>query len=128
VNVNYNIIILQPTSPLRKINTIKNFAKICSLKKFNYALTVSRIDHNISIENKNKKFKILANKNKRRRQDRLGFVFENGLLYFVNKNSFLKNKKIYSSDWNYIETDLYESIDINSPKDLKIAKLTYKKI
>ena len=128
LNIDYNIIILQPTSPLRKINTIKNFVKICTLKKFKHALTVTRIDHNISIENKNKKFKILANKNKRRRQDRLGFVFENGLLYFVNKNSFLKHKKIYSSDWNYIETDLYESIDINCPKDLKIAKLTYNKI
>ena len=88
LNINYNIIILQPTSPLRKINTIKNFVKICTLKKFKHALTVTRIDHNISIENKNKKFKILANKNKRRRQDRLGFIFENGLLYFVNKNSF----------------------------------------
>ncbi len=127
-NFNYGIIILQPTSPLRKISTIKNFAKICRSKKINHALSVSKIDHNISIENKKRKFKILANKNIRRRQDRLGFVFENGLLYYVTKNSFLKNKKIYSSNWNYYETDLYESIDINHPNDLKIARLTYRKI
>ena len=54
--MNYGIIILQPTSPLRKISTIKNFAKICCSKNLNHALSVSKIDHNISIENRNKKF------------------------------------------------------------------------
>ena len=42
-----NIVILQPTSPLRKLNTIKKFLKICLNKKFTHALTVSKLDHNI---------------------------------------------------------------------------------
>ena len=52
---------------------------------------------------------------------------ENGLIYFLKTKNFLKNKKIYSSKWKYIETELYESLDINNLNDLKIARLLYNK-
>ena len=97
-------------------------------KKYDNALTVSKIDHNISIENIKKKFKPLINKNLRRRQDRSRFMFENGSMYFVIKKKFLKDKKIYTPNWNYIETDIYEYLDINNIKDLKIARIVYNKI
>ena len=122
-----NIIIMQPTSPLRKLNTLKKFLKICLNKKFTHALTVSKLDHNISVKNKKNIFIPIVNKNIRRRQDRKSFFYENGLIYFLKTKNFLKNKKIYSSKWKYIETELYESLDINNLNDLKIARLLYNK-
>ena len=123
-----NIIILQPTSPLRKLKTIKKFYNYCLKNKFTNVLTVSAIDHNISKLNSNKKFIPLDKINLRRRQDRNKYIFENGDLYFCKLKKFLIEKKIYSNkNWNFYETDLYESIDINNYNDLKVSKILSKK-
>ena len=39
---------MQPTSPLRSVNTIKKFIKFCLKKKFKKCLTVSEINDQIS--------------------------------------------------------------------------------
>ena len=122
------IVILQPTSALRKVKTIKKFISICIKNKYQNALSVSEIQHNIGILKKDKKFTPLVNLNKRRRQNRKKFIFENSSLYFCEKNNFLKEKKIFANKWNFIMTEFYESIDINEISDLKVSRLLYKKI
>ena len=75
-----------------------------------------------NISFKSKYFKSL-NKNLRRSQDRKPFIYENGLIYFVTKKSFLKDKRIYSNNrWSYFITNAYESLDINVNDDYKAAK------
>lgn len=123
-----NIVILQPTSPLRKVKTIKKFYNFCVKKKIKNALSVSSIDHNISKVNLKKLFNAIGPINLRRRQDREKFIFENGNLYFCKKKRVLKEKKIYNKIWNYFETDVYESLDINNHRDLNISKYLYGKI
>ena len=80
-----NIVILQVTSPLRKIETLRNFLKHCIKKKLSHCLSVSVINDNIS--EKNKYFKPLG-KNLRRSQLRKPYIYENGLFYFVKKEHF----------------------------------------
>ena len=115
-----NIVILQVTSPLRKIETLRNFLKHCIKKKLSHCLSVSVINDNIS--EKNKYFKPL-DKNLRRSQLRKPYIYENGLFYFVKKEHFLKRNKIYpKKNWNFFITDKYESIDINELNDYLVAK------
>lgn len=97
-------------------------------KKIKNALSVSSIDHNISKVNLKKLFNAIGPINLRRRQDREKFIFENGNLYFCKKKRVLKEKKIYNKIWNYFETDVYESLDINNHRDLNISKYLYGKI
>lgn len=127
LNFKYDdIIILQVTSPLRKISTIRKFKNYCVKNNLNSCCTVTVTDEQIGL--KQKFFDPLIQKKKRRRQLRKKFIFENGLIYFINKDYFLKNKKIYpNKNWDYFITERYESLDINSAQDLKIAKLIYNK-
>ena len=89
-------------------------------KKIKNCLTVThKLDQ---ISNFGKYFRTLENKNQRLRQQRKGFLVENGLIYFIKIDDFLERGKIYSNNWNYYITDEYESIDINNINDLKVVK------
>ena len=81
-----NIVILQVTSPLRKTLTIKKFVKFCLKKKLNYCLTVSKFDENLSLFKKN--YFNPINKIRQRSQLRKRYLYENGLIYFITKESF----------------------------------------
>tara|TARA_B100000214_G_C23969148_1_gene629197 strand:+ start:748 stop:1425 length:678 start_codon:yes stop_codon:yes gene_type:complete len=122
-----NIIILQVTSPLRKTLTIKKFVKFCLKKKLNHCLTVSKFDENLSLFKKN--YFNPINKIRQRSQLRKRYLYENGLIYFITKESFFKNFKIFpKKNWNYFLTDKYESIDINDKNDYEICKNLYKNL
>lgn len=114
------LLLLQPTSPLRTVNTIKKFVNFCLKKKLKKCLTVSEIYDQIS--EKKSKFQSISNYKIRRTQDRKVYLFENSLLYFVNIKYFLKTKTLYEKNWPYYITDKYESLDINNKKDLEIAR------
>ena len=117
------IIILQVTSPLRQMVSLKNFYNICVKKNYDTCLSVSKLDSQIS--KLKKKFISLDKLAVRRRQDRMPYIYENSLFYFVKTKYFLKNKKIYSKNWNYFITDKYESIDINDKTDFNVCKKLY---
>jgi len=125
-NINFeyeNIILLQVTSPLRKISTLKKFYSHCLNKKLSSCLSVSLINDNLS---KKDNFFNSVNDNIRNSQNRKPFIYENGLLYFFKKKEFLKKNKIYpKKNWPYFITDKYESLDINELQDYKIAKKIY---
>ena len=119
------IVILQVTSPLRKISTIKSFINHCLKNKLQCCLSVTEISENISFPS-NSLFLPLS-KNRVRSQDKKPFLLENGLIYFISKKFFMKNKKIFiNNKSNIFITEKYESIDINNKKDYIIAKKLYK--
>ena len=121
-----NIIILQATSPLRKIHTVKKFLNYCISRDLKTCCTVTKIDDPIALDGNY--YSPIFQKKIRRRQLRKKFMYENGLIYFVKKKFFLQRKKIYpDNNWSYFETNRYESIDINNYDDLIISRLIYKK-
>ena len=116
---------LDVTSPLRKISTIKSFINHCLKNKLQCCLSVTEISENISFPS-NSLFLPLS-KNRVRSQDKKPFLLENGLIYFISKKFFMKNKKIFiNNKCNIFITEKYESIDINNKKDYIIAKKLYK--
>ncbi|MDA9653752.1 hypothetical protein N9T29_02390 [Candidatus Pelagibacter sp.] len=127
LNNNYdNIVILQVTSPLRKVTTIKNFVHYCTKNKLKHCLTVSEMHDNLSYY-KHKYFNPL-NKVRKLSQNRKPFLYENGLIYFISKDSFSFNFKIFpKKNWNYYLTNKYESLDINDVNDFNICKLLLNK-
>lgn len=121
-----NIVILQVTSPLRKIATIKKFVNHCIKNKLNHCLTVSEIHDNLSSYN-NKYFKPL-NKVRKLSQNRKPFLYENGSIYFISRNRFAISFKIYpKKNWNYYLTNKYESLDINDINDFNVCKFLLNK-
>lgn len=120
------IILLQPTSPLRKVITLKKFTKNCIKNKLNHCLTVSEIHGNLA--SYSSKYFNPINKKRLMTQHIKPYFYENGLAYFVSKKFFTSNKKIYpKKNWNYYITDKYESIDVNDMIDYKICKKLQKK-
>ena len=122
-----NIIILQVTSPLRKIGTIKKFINFCKSKKLDHCLTVSKFTDNLSYFDKYY-FNSLIKK-RQRSQIKKPFIYENGLIYFISRKSFVNDFKIFpKKNWNYFLTNKNESLDINDLQDFKVCKLLNKKI
>jgi CMP-N-acetylneuraminic acid synthetase len=118
------IVILQVTSPLRKILTLKSFVNYCLKNKIKCCLTVSEILENLS--NPSNLFFSPLKKKRIRTQDKKPFLLENGLIYFISKKEFFKNKIMFGKKkWKIFVTDKYESIDINNKQDYNVCKKLY---
>jgi CMP-N-acetylneuraminic acid synthetase len=89
-------------------------------------LTLLSLVHIIAAWRSNSLFLPLS-KNRVRSQDKKPFLLENGLIYFISKKFFIKNKRIFiNNKCNIFVTEKYESIDINNKKDYIISKKLYK--
>ena len=122
------IFIFQVTSPLRKHTTIKSFYNFCKKNSLKNVITVSKTTNLISLNNKLNKFISLNNReiNISRRQDKMGMVFENSLIYYIQTKFFNQTKKIKNKNMSFFITDKYESIDIDNYKDYLVSKKLYK--
>jgi len=125
-----NVIILQPTSPLRNFKHInKAITKFEKYKNCETLVSCSQIPHNfepnsLMIEKNGflhfvKKKKIF-NKHKKKK-----FFARNGAAIYITKYPLIK-KKIFGSKILKFEMDEYSSIDIDNLYDLKIFELFMK--
>ena len=89
---------------------------------------MSKTTNLISLNNKLNKFISLDNReiNISRRQDKMGMVFENSLIYYIQTKFFNQTKKIKNKNMSFFITDKYESIDIDNYKDYLVSKKLYK--
>lgn len=130
--LNYNssdkyFLLLQPTSPFRRTDTIDEMIKFTIDNEFPYVMSVSNIEkspYHIYLKNENYLLKPLFNEETKttRRQDLPQAVVSNGVLYmaqstFFNQVKTYKPKKIY-----YFKTSKLESIDIDGKKHLDHAR------
>ena len=113
--------LLQPTSPLRKTNYIKDMWKVVKKKKLKNLYSVSEIKKKTYIDSKNNRFfgvpkKILNNKK----------LFLNGSIYFFKISRILKNKTLKEEMGNYFFHQKRYSLDIDSFSDLRKFKCYYR--
>ena len=116
------VVILQPTSPLRKIKTINLALKKFIKYKPDYLASVSEIKNtqypNMLILKKNKEFvqdTVLLNKSLKKKY----FCLDGGVIFiFKNKNSNFN----FSKKGAFIEVNFPENVDINTRKDFILAK------
>lgn len=115
------IFILEPTSPLRSIETIKRAKKIIEKKKnFNSLISIKKIDHDPAILNKNKLNFIFKRVNNRKK--RIPLYCETSTLYCVKNSYFLSRKKIVEKKPLGFLIPKIECIDINDMEDFVIAE------
>ena len=122
-NVN-NVLLMQPTSPLRKKQDLKNALKIFIKEKADSLVSVSKsLEHPSDSIFLNKNFvKYFLKNSSNLRQSYKKSFFINGSIYIFNR-ALLKSKKIISNNRNslYLMPKI-RSIDINDKEDLEIAK------
>jgi CMP-N-acetylneuraminic acid synthetase len=131
------ILLLQPTSPLRQKKQLLDFLKTWDAMKIkdkiDQAISVTRESGDFWVYRKNKPERVrdlISDVSKmicRNSQLRESFYRENGL-YYISKISVLgRTKSLISGKLGLIETDKITAIDIDDQYDLEIAQLIHKK-
>lgn len=121
------VALMQPTSPLRNAEDIKNAFKMLSRDNVHTVVSVTEVEHPVQwcftmSESNSMKTYAASPYNQMRRQDLEAHYRENGAIYIVNAS------KILNRDYNYYRDNCYgyvmpgeRSIDIDCKEDLVIA-------
>ncbi len=119
------IIILQPTSPLRIMQDINNAYKIYRSKKADAVISCSYgkypIEWSLHLENNGRIKKNNSNKKMSNRQTQQKILYPNGAIYILNIDSLLKNKSYYGKRTYPYIMPKNRSIDIDDMEDFKMA-------
>ena len=120
-----NILLFEPTVPLRKKETVEEIYNFFLKSKLDSLFTVTFCDKLIG-KIKNHKFRSLSS-DKRRRQEREQIFYETGVVYIFKTKSFIKTKKIVDKNSFPFMVDKLESMDINDLLDFEIIKYVHSK-
>lgn len=116
-----NVILLQPTNPLRPINLLKEAFDIYEKEKVNSLFTVSR-DHQKLGRIVQKQFIPFNYEIGQRSQDLEPLYFENGLLYITKAEAIIANKIITENAFPFEVNHIFASIDIDTQDDFNYAE------
>lgn len=122
--------LLQPTSPLRTIEDIKNALKLFEEKKANSVVSMCECDHSPlfvkSLDDQKRLDNFLTNIKNVQRQNVKKYYRLNGAIYLIRTNYFLKYKDFYrEKSYAYIMKKK-NSIDIDDIYDFKFAEMIIK--
>tara|TARA_R100000353_G_scaffold176126_2_gene149423 strand:+ start:16490 stop:17167 length:678 start_codon:yes stop_codon:yes gene_type:complete len=117
-----NVILLQPTNPLRPQNLISDCFGAFTDGAYDSAMTVTRNHQKFGkiIEGKFVPFNYNIGQ---RSQDLDPLYFENGLLYIIKAHLVLEKKIIGEKNLPFIVNHPYAEIDIDTKEDLELAEL-----
>jgi N-acylneuraminate cytidylyltransferase/CMP-N,N'-diacetyllegionaminic acid synthase len=126
------IVLLQPTSPLRGYEDIKEAVKLFLNNKADSLISVceeNRVDETeLYYSKKNFGIPLSVNHNKGiRRQDLKKLFIRNAAIYITSVKYLLKERKIISDKPLLFEMPEYRSIDIDTKEDLKELRMFLKK-
>lgn len=128
-----NVILLQPTNPLREENLLKDAFEIYQKQKCDSLFTVTR-NHQKFGKIKNNQFIPSNYEIGQRSQDLEPLYFENGLLYISKAklimplDSTQNHSKIISENaYPYEVNSIFATVDIDTQEDLDYAEYLYQK-
>lgn len=120
-----NVVLLQPTNPLRPESLLKDaFQKFLDIKK-DSLFTVSRNHHKFGTI-KEEKFYPYNYTFGQRSQDLEPLYFENGLLYITKSKLILDDKIIDQEAYPMIVNHIFANIDIDTQDDFDYAEYLFK--
>lgn len=121
------IMLLQPTSPLRKTSDIRKVIIMAKKYKIKSIISVSRSltspERMYSIEKKNYIKPLIKKKNKnKQRQDFKTFYNINGSIYFIKSSILKKSKSFMQKNTTPYIMPISRSIDIDNKLDWRLAE------
>ena len=121
-----NIIILQPTNPIRSKTLIVESIRAFEESGSNSLMSVS-ILHKKFGKIKNEKYQPINYNIGQRHQDLENLYYENGLIYIFSKKILIEDKNyITDNTYPFITNDIGSMVDIDYEDDLKLAELIIK--
>jgi len=121
-----NVILLQPTSPLRPENLLKDCLQKFQDLTVDSLFTVSRNHHKLG-KIKDNKFKPFNYEIGQRSQDLEPLYFENGLLYITKASTILDEKIITENAFPFEVNHIFANVDIDTQDDFDYAEYVISK-
>lgn len=121
-----NIVLLQPTNPLRPKFLLAETFQLFIEKDYDSLFTVSRNHQKFGTINEDV-FKPFNYKIGQRSQDLEPLYFENGLLYITKSKHILNNEIITSNSFPLIVNHPFTSVDIDTQEDFDLAEFMIQK-
>jgi CMP-N-acetylneuraminic acid synthetase len=121
-----NVILLQPTNPLRPQNLLKESFDIYKKAKYDSLFTVTRNHQKFGkiIENKFQPFNYSIGQ---RSQDLEPLFFENGLLYMTKASLILNDVIISENAFPFEVNHIFANVDIDTKEDMEYAEYLLRK-
>jgi len=122
-----NVVLLQPTNPLRTANMLKEAFEVFQKGNYDSLFTVSR-NHQKLGKIANNRFIPFNYEMGQRSQDLEPLYFENGLLY-ISKASLISENSIISKTAYPLEVNsIFANVDIDTQEDLLYAEYLFNKV
>lgn len=121
-----NVILLQPTNPLRPENLLKDAFKKFETEGFESLMTVSRNRQKFG-KIINDSFVAFNYKMGQRSQDLEPLYFENGLLYIIKTDLIQKEVLLGINNCPFIVDHPFAGVDIDTEEDFEYAEFILKK-
>ena len=115
-----NVVLLQPTNPLRPQNLLRECFEKFEETNSDSLFTVSQNHHKLG-KISNEKFVPFNYEIGQRSQDLDPLYFENGLLYITKARAILDNKIITENAFPYLVNHIFASVDIDTQDDFDYA-------
>jgi len=119
-----NVVLLQPTNPLRPTNLLKECIEIYQHQNVDSLFTVSRNHHKLGKIIKDK-FVPFNYEIGQRSQDLEALYFENGLLYITKSKSVLEGTIISENAVPFIVNHIFANVDIDTQEDFDYAEYLF---
>lgn len=121
-----NIVLLQPTNPLRPTNLLKECFEIYQSHNEDSLFTVSQNHHKLG-KIINDKFVPFNYEIGQRSQDLEPLYFENGLLYISKSKAILEGTIISENAVPFIVNHIFANVDIDTQEDFDYAEYLFLK-
>lgn len=122
-----NVVLLQPTNPLRPDNLLKESFEIYQKENYNSLFTVTR-NHQKFGKITDNRFKPFNYSIGQRSQDLDALFFENGLLYLTKASLILEDIIISENAFPLEVNHIFANVDIDTKEDLDYAEYLYQKL
>ena len=116
-----NVVLLQPTNPLRPQNLLRECFEKFEETNSDSLFTVSKNHHKLG-KISNEKFVPLKYEIGQRSQDLDPLYFENGLIYITKAKAILDNKIITEKAFPYLVNHIFANVDIDTQDDFDYAE------